>query len=105
MPNILEFFFTSNPSAYAVTLSSPLGSSDQNLLPVFFPISPIPPQDPPKRRCLWRFASDSGGFWGGTQVWRCSVPYGLGIQDLHSSYSTGNNSFPQRTPGWTRLEE
>ena len=53
--NILDLFLISNPSAYAVTLSSPLGSSDHNLISVSCPISPIPPQDPPKRRCLWRF--------------------------------------------------
>ena len=34
-PNILDLFLTSNPSAYAVTLSSPLGSSDHNLISVF----------------------------------------------------------------------
>ena len=58
-PNISDFFLTSKPSAYSVTLSSPLGSSDHNLIFVSCPISPIPPQDPPKRRCLWRFASAS----------------------------------------------
>ncbi|MPC44003.1 hypothetical protein E2C01_037663 [Portunus trituberculatus] len=31
-PNILHLFLTSNPSAYAVTLSSTLGSSDHNLI-------------------------------------------------------------------------
>ena len=46
MPNILDLFLTSYPSAYAVTLSSPLGSSDHNLISVFCPISPIPLQDP-----------------------------------------------------------
>ncbi|MPC58129.1 hypothetical protein E2C01_052124 [Portunus trituberculatus] len=56
-PKILDLFLTSNPSAYAVTLSSPLGSSDHNLISVSCPISPIPPQNPPKRRCLWRFIS------------------------------------------------
>ncbi|MPC53499.1 hypothetical protein E2C01_047393 [Portunus trituberculatus] len=30
MPNILDHFLTSNPSAYAVTLSSPLGPSNHN---------------------------------------------------------------------------
>ena len=50
--NILGLFLTSNPSAYAVTLSSPLGSSDHNLISVSCPISPIPLQDPPKRRCI-----------------------------------------------------
>ncbi|MPC41161.1 hypothetical protein E2C01_034746 [Portunus trituberculatus] len=60
-PNILDFFLTSNPLAYAVTLSSPLGSSDHNLISVSCPISPIPPQDPPKRRCLWRFTSARWG--------------------------------------------
>ncbi|MPC78573.1 hypothetical protein E2C01_073062 [Portunus trituberculatus] len=58
-PNILDSFLTSNPSAYAVTLSSLLGSSDHNLITISCPISPIPPQDPPKRRCLWRFGSAS----------------------------------------------
>ncbi|MPC24674.1 hypothetical protein E2C01_017761 [Portunus trituberculatus] len=46
---ILHFFLTSNPSAYAVTLSSQLGSSDHNLISVCCPISSIPPQDPPKQ--------------------------------------------------------
>ncbi|MPC51014.1 Dolichyl-phosphate beta-glucosyltransferase [Portunus trituberculatus] len=59
MPNILDLFLTSNPSAYAVTLSFPLGSSDHNLISVSCPISPILPQDLPKQRCLWRFASAS----------------------------------------------
>ncbi|MPC34339.1 hypothetical protein E2C01_027724 [Portunus trituberculatus] len=58
-PNILDLFLTSNPSAYVVTLSSLLGSSDHNLISVSCPISPISPQDTPKRRCLWRFASAS----------------------------------------------
>ncbi|MPC74323.1 hypothetical protein E2C01_068680 [Portunus trituberculatus] len=38
-PNILDLFLTSNPSAYAVTLSSPLGSSDHNLISVSCPSS------------------------------------------------------------------
>ncbi|MPC60082.1 hypothetical protein E2C01_054118 [Portunus trituberculatus] len=58
-PNILDLFLTSNPSAYAATLSSPLGFSNHNLISVSCPISPIPPQDPPKQRCLWCFASAS----------------------------------------------
>ncbi|MPC21310.1 hypothetical protein E2C01_014293 [Portunus trituberculatus] len=45
-PNIPDFFLTANPSAYVVTLSSPLGSTDHNLISVFCPISPIPSQDP-----------------------------------------------------------
>ncbi|KAK8380763.1 hypothetical protein O3P69_008003 [Scylla paramamosain] len=60
-PNILDLFLTSNPSAYAVTLSSPLGSSDHNIISVSCPIAPVPPQDPPKQRCLLRFASASWG--------------------------------------------
>ena len=60
-PNILDLFLTSNPSAYAVTLSSLLGSSAHNLISVSCPISPIPPQDPPKQRCLWHFASANWG--------------------------------------------
>ncbi|MPC60115.1 hypothetical protein E2C01_054152 [Portunus trituberculatus] len=55
-PNILVLFLTFNPSAYAVTLSSPLGSFDHSLISASFPISPVTPHDPPKRRCLWRFA-------------------------------------------------
>ncbi|MPC86688.1 hypothetical protein E2C01_081524 [Portunus trituberculatus] len=51
-PNIFYLFLTSNSSAYAVTLSSPLGSSNHNLISVTCPISSIPPQDSPKRRCL-----------------------------------------------------
>ncbi|MPC60941.1 hypothetical protein E2C01_055002 [Portunus trituberculatus] len=56
-PNILDLFLTSNSSAYAVTLSSPLVSSDHNLISVSCPISPITPQGLSKRRCLWRFTS------------------------------------------------
>ncbi|MPC39085.1 hypothetical protein E2C01_032605 [Portunus trituberculatus] len=56
-PNILDLFHTSNPSANGVTLSSLLGSSNHNLISVSYPISPIPPQDPQKRRCLWHFVS------------------------------------------------
>ncbi|MPC32587.1 hypothetical protein E2C01_025905 [Portunus trituberculatus] len=58
-PNIHDIFLTSNPSAYAATLYSPLGSSDHNFISVSCPISPILPQDSPKRRCLWHFASAS----------------------------------------------
>ncbi|MPC82039.1 hypothetical protein E2C01_076682 [Portunus trituberculatus] len=58
---LLDLLFNSDPSAYAFTQSSPLGSSDHNLISVSCPISPIPPQDSPKRRCLWWFASASWG--------------------------------------------
>ncbi|MPC22831.1 hypothetical protein E2C01_015859 [Portunus trituberculatus] len=47
--NILDLFLTSNPLAYAVTLPSPLGFFDHNLISVSCPISPIPPQDHQKR--------------------------------------------------------
>ena len=56
-PNILDLFLTSNPSAYTVKLSSPLGSSDHNLISVSCPVSPVVSQDPPRPRCLWHFAS------------------------------------------------
>ncbi|MPC32381.1 hypothetical protein E2C01_025691 [Portunus trituberculatus] len=36
--NILDLFLTYDPSAYAVTISSPLGSSNYNLISVFYPI-------------------------------------------------------------------
>ncbi|MPC53506.1 hypothetical protein E2C01_047400 [Portunus trituberculatus] len=62
MPNILNLFLTFNPSAYAVTVSSLLGSSDHNLISVSCPISPIPFQDPPEQRCLWHLASASWGY-------------------------------------------
>ncbi|MPC41485.1 hypothetical protein E2C01_035078 [Portunus trituberculatus] len=51
-PNNRDLFLTSNPSAYAVTISSPSDSSDHNLISVSCPTPPIPPQDPQKRRCL-----------------------------------------------------
>ena len=56
-PNILDLFLTSNPSAYAVELFPPLGSSDHRLISASCPISPVSPQDPPKKRCLWHYAS------------------------------------------------
>ncbi|MPC32612.1 hypothetical protein E2C01_025932 [Portunus trituberculatus] len=70
-PDILDLFLISNPSAYAVTLSSPLGSSDHKLIFVSCHISPIPPQDPPKRRCLWCFASAS---WGDLRRYYADFP-------------------------------
>ncbi|MPC49126.1 hypothetical protein E2C01_042920 [Portunus trituberculatus] len=60
-PNILDFFLTCNPSGYAVTFSSPLGSSDRNSISVSCPICPISPQDSPRRRYLRRFAFTSWG--------------------------------------------
>ena len=71
-PNILDLFLTSNPSAYAVTLSSPLGSSDHTLITVSCPIAPIPPQDPPRRRCLWHFASAD---WGSLRGYYADFPW------------------------------
>ncbi|MPC73184.1 hypothetical protein E2C01_067503 [Portunus trituberculatus] len=50
MPIILDLFLTSNPSAYAVTQSFPLGSSNHNLISVSCLIYPIPSQDPRKQR-------------------------------------------------------
>ncbi|MPC41181.1 hypothetical protein E2C01_034766 [Portunus trituberculatus] len=47
-PSNLDLFLIPNPSAYAVTLSSPLGSSYHNLISVFCPISAIPSQNSPK---------------------------------------------------------
>ncbi|MPC87111.1 hypothetical protein E2C01_081962 [Portunus trituberculatus] len=70
--SILDLFLTSNPSAYAVTLSSPLGSSDHNLISVSCPISLIPPQDPPKQRCLWHLASAS---WGNLRRYYADFPW------------------------------
>ncbi|MPC62849.1 hypothetical protein E2C01_056939 [Portunus trituberculatus] len=60
-PNILDLFLTSNPSTYAVILSYPLGSSDHNLISVSCHVSPISPQDYPKRRYFWRFTSANWG--------------------------------------------
>ena len=56
-PNILDLFLTSNPSAYSVKLSSPLGSSDNNFISVICSITPVQPQDPPRRKCFWHFNS------------------------------------------------
>ncbi|MPC17220.1 hypothetical protein E2C01_010069 [Portunus trituberculatus] len=60
-PNIRDFYLTSNSSAHDVTLSCLLDFSDHNLIYVSCPISPIPPQDPPKQRCLWQFISARWG--------------------------------------------
>ena len=54
-PNILDIFLTSNPSAFSVKLSSPLGSSDHNLISISCSITPVLPQDPPKWRCFRHF--------------------------------------------------
>ncbi|MPC51068.1 hypothetical protein E2C01_044905 [Portunus trituberculatus] len=59
-PNIPDLFITFNPSPFAVTLSSPLGSSDHNLISVSCAISPVSHQDYPKAEvplafCLWQF--------------------------------------------------
>ncbi|MPC61598.1 hypothetical protein E2C01_055672 [Portunus trituberculatus] len=81
-PNILDLFLTSNPSAYDVTLSSPLESYDHNLITVSCPISPILSQDPPKRRCLWLFASAS---WGELRKYYVDFPwsdYCFRVRDL-----------------------
>ena len=59
--SILHLFLPSNPSAYAITPSSPLSFSDHDLISASCPISPIPPQKPSKHRWLWRFASASWG--------------------------------------------
>ena len=53
MPNILDIFLTSNPSAYSVKLSSPLGSFHHNHISVTCSITPVLPQEQPKRRCFW----------------------------------------------------
>ncbi|MPC40220.1 hypothetical protein E2C01_033776 [Portunus trituberculatus] len=52
-PNNLDFFFSSNPSACAVTLSSLLGSSDHNIISVYCLIF----FNPSSTECLRRFAS------------------------------------------------
>ena len=57
-PNILDLFLTSNPSAYSATLSSPLVSFEHNLTSVTCSITPVQPQNPPKRRCFWHFPWD-----------------------------------------------
>ena len=56
-PNILDLFLTFNPSAYSVKISSPLGFSNYNLIFITCFITPVQPQDPPKRRCFWHFNS------------------------------------------------
>ncbi|MPC25573.1 hypothetical protein E2C01_018691 [Portunus trituberculatus] len=84
-PNILDLFLTSNPFAYAVTISSPLGSSDYKLISVSCPISPIHPQDPPKQRCLWHFASAS---WEDLRRYYADFPlndYCFCVRDLQAT--------------------
>ncbi|MPC44390.1 hypothetical protein E2C01_038063 [Portunus trituberculatus] len=57
---------------YAVTLSSLLGSSDHNLISEPCLISPILPQDAPKRKCLWHFAYAS---WGDLKRYYADFPW------------------------------
>ena len=57
IPDRLDLFLNSNPSAYSVKVSSPLGSSDHNLISVTCSITPVQPQIPPKQRCFWHFNS------------------------------------------------
>ncbi|MPC28844.1 hypothetical protein E2C01_022055 [Portunus trituberculatus] len=62
MPNILNLFFISKPSAYAVTLPSPLDSSDYNHISVSCPVSPFPSQDPKSEVALaFRLCNWGGG--------------------------------------------
>ncbi|MPC81519.1 hypothetical protein E2C01_076140 [Portunus trituberculatus] len=79
-PSILVFFLTCNPSAYTVTLSSPLGSSDHSLISVSCPISPIPLQDPPKRRCFWCFASAN---WGKPRRYYSDLSWNVSVSETH----------------------
>ncbi|MPC45217.1 hypothetical protein E2C01_038910 [Portunus trituberculatus] len=60
-PNILDLFLTSNCSAYAVTLSSPLGSSNHNLISVSSLISPIPLRIPKSRGASGIYPLPIGG--------------------------------------------
>ena len=50
--NILDLFLTSNPSVYSDKLSYPLGFANHKLISVTCFITPVQPQDPPKRRCF-----------------------------------------------------
>ena len=56
-PNILDLYLTSNHLAFSFKLSSPLGSSDHNLISVTCSIAHVQPQDPPKQRCFSNFNS------------------------------------------------
>jgi len=53
-PNILDLFLTSNPSKYKYAITSPLGSSDHNLISVSFETK-RPAAAPPSKRTLWHF--------------------------------------------------
>ena len=50
--NILDLFFTSNPSNYSYSISAPLGSSDHKLISVSCSFS-SPPPIPSTTRQLW----------------------------------------------------
>ena len=52
--NPLDLFFTSNPSLYSYTISSPLGSSDHCLISISSSWAQLPPL-PPSQRLLWHF--------------------------------------------------
>lgn len=57
LPNILDIFLTSNPSAYSVQMFFLLNSSDHGLFSVSFPTAPMQSREPPKQRCFWYYAS------------------------------------------------
>ena len=63
----LDLFLTFNPYAYAVTLFSPLDSSQSHICILSFISNP----SPPKQRCLWRFASAS---WGDLRRYYADFP-------------------------------
>ncbi|MPC51216.1 hypothetical protein E2C01_045059 [Portunus trituberculatus] len=97
--NIPDLFLTSNPSTFVVTLSSQLGSSDNNLISVSCSFSPVPPQDPPKRRCLWHFSSASWRLEYGCEIYSCATYAHLRVLDSvrHAKvrFATGSFRFPK----------
>ncbi|MPC44391.1 hypothetical protein E2C01_038064 [Portunus trituberculatus] len=98
-PNILDLFLISNPFAYAVTLSFLLGSSDDNLISVSCPISPIFPQDSPKQRCFWHFASTS---WEDLRRYYANFPWN--DYCFHVT-PAGISEMPEALPLWGILRK
>ena len=83
--NIHELFLTSNFSTYSVKLSSSLGSSDHRLISVYCPITPVPHQNPWKRRCFWHYISAK---WDDLRRYYSDFPrndYCFSIRDLSIS--------------------
>ena len=75
VPNLLDLFLTSNPSAYTVETFLPLGTSDHLLISSTCPIAPSRPLErppPSARRRLWHFNAAS---WSDLRTYYFDFPW------------------------------